>query len=157
MIDRAFHIFEKSLAGVLLILIAGVAVIAVAELCYVLYLDLTGDQGLFLGLDELFDVFGRFLVVLIAIELMASIYMYMKDKSVHAEMMLLIAITALTRKVVILDKETTDAMQMLGMAALLATLIGGYYLVKRLGEQHLPSGDGKGLDPVPKMNANQHE
>jgi uncharacterized membrane protein (DUF373 family) len=157
MIDRAFHIFEKSLAGVLLILIAGVAVIAVAELCYVLYLDLTGDQGLFLGLDELFDVFGRFLVVLIAIELMASIYMYMKDKSVHAEMMLLIAITALTRKVVILDKETTDAMQMLGMAALLATLIGGYYLVKRLGEQHLPSGVGKGLDPVPKMNANQHE
>jgi uncharacterized membrane protein (DUF373 family) len=142
MIDRIFHIFEKSLAGVLLILIAGVAVIAVAELCYVLYLDLASDQGLFLGLDELFDVFGRFLVVLIAIELMASIYMYMKDKSVHAEMMLLIAITALTRKVVILDKETTDAMQMLGMAALLATLIGGYYLVKRLGEQHPPSGDG---------------
>lgn len=140
MIDRAFHLFEKSLAGVLLILIAGVAVIAVAELGYVLYLDLANDQGLFLGLDELFDVFGRFLVVLIAIELMASIYMYMKDKSVHAEMMLLIAITALTRKVVILDKETTDAMQMLGIAALLATLIGGYYLVKRLGEQH-PRGD----------------
>jgi uncharacterized membrane protein (DUF373 family) len=144
MIDRIFHIFEKSLAAVLLILIAGVAVIAVVELCYVLYLDVISGQGLFLELDELFDVFGRFLIVLIAIELMASIYMYMKDKSVHAEMMLLIAITALTRKVVILDKETTDAMQMLGMAALLATLIGGYYLVKRLGEQHPPPGDGKG-------------
>ena len=142
MFDHLFHLFEKSLAGVLLILIAGVAVIAVAELCYVLYLDLAGEKGLFLELDEMFDVFGRFLVVLIAIELMASIYMYMKDKSVHAEMMLLIAITALTRKVVILDKETTDALQMLGMAALLATLIGGYYLVKRLGEQHPPSGDG---------------
>ncbi|HYN76465.1 MAG TPA: phosphate-starvation-inducible PsiE family protein [Lamprocystis sp. (in: g-proteobacteria)] len=135
MIDRVFHVFEKALAGVLLFLIAGVAVIAVAELCYVLYIDLTSSQGLFLGLDELFDVFGRFLIVLIAIELMASIYMYMKDKSVHAEMMLLIAITALTRKVVILDKETTDAMQMLGLAALLGTLIGGYYLVKRLGER----------------------
>jgi uncharacterized membrane protein (DUF373 family) len=157
MIDRIFHIFEKSLAAVLLILIAGVAVIAVAELGYVLYLDLISGHGLFLGLDELFDVFGRFLVVLIAIELMASIYMYMKDKSVHAEMMLLIAITALTRKVVILDKETTDAMQMLGIAALLATLIGGYYLVKRLGEQHPPSGDGKGLDPVPQTKGNEHE
>jgi uncharacterized membrane protein (DUF373 family) len=72
-----------------------------------------------------------FLMVLIAIELMSSIYMYMKDKSVHVEMMLLIAITALTRKVVILDKETTGALEMLGIAALLGTLIGGYYLVKR--------------------------
>ena len=156
MIDRIFHIFEKSLAGVMLILIAGVAVIAVAELCYVLYLDLTSAQGLFLGLDEMFDVFGRFLIVLIAIELMASIYMYMKDKSVHAEMMLLIAVTALTRKVVILDKETTDAMQMLGLAALLGTLIGGYYLVKRLGEHQPPSHDEQeSHHRVPPMNAKE--
>jgi uncharacterized membrane protein (DUF373 family) len=157
MIDRLFHIFEKSLAAILLILIAGVAVIAVAELGYVLYLDLASGHGLFMGLDELFDVFGRFLVVLIAIELMASIYMYMKDKSVHAEMMLLIAITALTRKVVILDKDTTDAMQMLGLAALLATLIGGYYLVKRLGEHPPPPGEPRGPDPAPNTNANEHD
>ena len=43
------------------------------------------------------------------------------------------------------------------MAALLATLIGGYYLVKRLGERHPPPGDGQRLDPVPQLNANEHE
>ena len=140
MIDKLFHAFERSLAAVLLILVAIVAMISVAELCYVLYKDLTSQTGLFLGLNELFEVFGMFLMVLIAIELMSSIYMYMKDKSVHVELMLLIAITALTRKVVILDKETTDALTMLGIAALLATLIGGYYLVKRLAESSTPSG-----------------
>jgi len=131
MLDDLFHAFEKFLAAVLLILIAAVAMIAVGELGFLLYIDMTSPHGLLMGLNELFEIFGMFLMVLIAIELMSSIYMYMKDKSVHVEMMLLIAITALTRKVVILDKETTGALEMLGIAALLGTLIGGYYLVKR--------------------------
>lgn len=132
-----FHYFERSLAFVLLILIAIVAVISLVELCVVLYRDLVSTDGFLLGLDELFEVFGMFLIVLIAVELMASIYMYMIDKSVHVEMMLLIAITALARKVVVLDLEGKGdpAMYMIGLASLIATLIGGYYLVKRL-EQH---------------------
>ncbi|WP_462321148.1 phosphate-starvation-inducible PsiE family protein [Halochromatium sp.] len=129
-----FHYFERSLAFVLLLLIAAVSVIALIELCFILYQDLVSAEGFLLGLNELFEVFGMFLIVLIAVELMASIYMYMVDKSVHVEMMLLIAITALARKVVVLDLEGKGdpAMYMIGMAALLATLIGGYYLVKRL-------------------------
>lgn len=129
-----FHNFERSLAFVLLVLIAGVSVIALIELCFILYQDLISTDGFLLGLNELFEVFGMFLIVLIAVELMASIYMYMVDKSVHVEMMLLIAITALARKVVVVDLEGKGdpAMYMLGMAALLGTLIGGYYLVKRL-------------------------
>lgn len=131
-----FHYFERSLAFVLLLLIAAVSVIALIELCFILYRDLISTDGFLLGLNELFEVFGMFLIVLIAVELMASIYMYMVDKSVHVEMMLLIAITALARKVVVLDLEGKGdpAMYMIGMAALLATLIGGYYLVKRLDQ-----------------------
>lgn len=139
--DRFFHYFERSLAAVLLLLISIVALIAVAELCFVLYKDLTSAKGLFLDLGELFEVFGMFLMVLIAVELMASVYMYMMDKSVHVEIMLLIAITALTRKVVVLDTESKGdpAMYMIGLAALLGTLIVGYYLVKR---QQGSKGDG---------------
>lgn len=134
-VDRVFHYFEKALAAVLLLLISVVAVIAVIELCFVLYKDIVSQKGLFLlDLSELFEIFGMFLIVLIAIELMASVYMYMMDKSVHVEIMLLIAITALTRKVVVLDLESKGdpALYMLGLAALLGTLVGGYYLVKRL-------------------------
>ncbi|MEA1051774.1 phosphate-starvation-inducible PsiE family protein [Lamprobacter modestohalophilus] len=135
-LHAAFHYFERSLAFVLLILIAGVSVLALIELCVILYKDvmIVKNDGFLLGLDELFEVFGMFLIVLIAVELMASIYMYMVDKSVHVEMMLLIAITALARKVVVLDLEGKGdpAMYMIGMAALLATLLGGYYLMKRL-------------------------
>jgi uncharacterized membrane protein (DUF373 family) len=134
MIDDLFHKFEKMLAGVLLLLISAVALIAVVELCFVLYTDLTSGDGFLLGLEELFEVFGMFLIVLIAVELMASIYMYMMDKSVHVEMMLLIAVTALTRKVVVMDLEAKGdpALYMLGLSALLGVLIGGYYLLKSI-------------------------
>jgi uncharacterized membrane protein (DUF373 family) len=142
MFDKPYHSFERLLAGILLLLIAVVAVISVLELCFVLYKDVTSPMGLFLGLDELFEVFGMFLVVLIAVELMSSIYMSMKDKSLHVELMLLVAITALTRKVVLLDKESSDALSLLAMAALLGTLIGGYYLVRRLGQHGPHSGEG---------------
>jgi uncharacterized membrane protein (DUF373 family) len=137
LLHALFHYFERSLAFVLLIVIAIVAVIALIELCVLLYQDLVSADGFLLGLNELFEVFGMFLIVLIAVELMASIYMYMVDKSVHVEMMLLIAITALARKVVVLDLEGKGdpALYMIGLAALLATLVGGYYLVKRLEQR----------------------
>jgi len=142
MFDKLINGFEKALAGVLLLLIAGVAVIAVIELCYVLYKDLTSKQGFLLGLGELFEIFGMFLIVLIAIELMASIHMYMKDKTVHIEIMMLIAITALTRKIVVLEYQNVEPLYLIGMAALLATLIGGYYLIRhRHGRSPADSGE----------------
>jgi len=132
LVEKVFHYFEKTLAGILLILISAVSVIAVIELCLVLYKDISSQQSLLLSLDELFEVFGMFLIVLIAIELMASVYMYVMDKSVHVEFMLLIAITALTRKVVVIDLEAKadDPLYLIGLAALLGILIGGYYLVR---------------------------
>ena len=136
MIDKIFHGFEKGLAAVLLLLISIVAALAVVELCFLLYRDLVGLRIFLLNERGMFDLFGMFLIVLIAIELMASIHMYMKDKSVHAELMLLIAVTALTRKVVVLDADAQDPMYLIGLAALLGTLIGGYYLVRRLGPAH---------------------
>jgi uncharacterized membrane protein (DUF373 family) len=141
MIDRIFHLFERTLAGILLLLIGAVALFAVVELCVILYQDLTNQEGLLLDLHELFEVFGMFLIVLIAIEFMSSIYMYMKDKSVHVEMMLAIAITALTRKVVVLESSSVDPLYLLALAALLGTLVGGYYLVKRQGANVTGSDD----------------
>jgi len=142
MIDRLFHLFERSLAAVLLLLISVVAIMAVAELCFVLYKDMFSPQGFLLSLDELFEVFGMFLIVLIAIEFMSSIYMYMKDKSVHVEIMLLIAVTALTRKVVVLQTSEVDPLYLLGLAALMGTLIAGYYLIRRLDDKDATPGDG---------------
>jgi magnesium-transporting ATPase (P-type)/uncharacterized membrane protein (DUF373 family) len=133
---RGFHAFEKTLAAILLVMIAGVAVVAVVELGFLLYRELVSPSGpgLLVDANGLFEVFGMFLIVLIAIELMVGVYRYVMDRSIHVELVVLVAITALTREVVLMEPGSTtgDALYLLGLAALLAALLGGYYLVKRL-------------------------
>ena len=72
-----------------------------------------------------------FMLVLIAIELMSSIYTYLANKAIHVEVMFIIALTAVTRKVVILDSKNVDPLYLFGLALLILALSTGYYFVKR--------------------------
>lgn len=54
---------------------------------YSLYRSFTEPPGLLLGINELFDLFGMFMMVLIAIELMSSIYVNFTNKAIYLEMM----------------------------------------------------------------------
>jgi len=125
-----FKQFEKIIAGILVVLMGVVVISATFELAHHLFMDVTRPPGLFLGMEEQFKLFGMFMMVLIAIELMSSIYMYLQDKVAYLEIMFLIAITAVTRKIVIMDAKTIDPMTTIGIAALLAALVAGYYVVK---------------------------
>jgi uncharacterized membrane protein (DUF373 family) len=69
--------------------------------------------------------------VLIGLELMTSIQMYLDQNSIHAELMLLVAITAITRKIVVLDATHIEPMIMFGIGAIIIALTIGYYLVHR--------------------------
>ena len=46
-------------------------------------------------------------------------------------MMFLIAITAVTRKIGVLDAKATDPMAIIGIAPVLAALVAGCYVVKK--------------------------
>lgn len=131
MLEKYYEWFERGVSVILLLLMAVIVLAATLELMYILYQGLLTPPGLFLGLVELFDIFGLFMMVLIAIELMSSIYMYLKDKVVHVEIIFLIGITAVTRKIVILDSKAIDPLYLVGLASLLAALTGGYYLIKK--------------------------
>ena len=98
---------------------------------------MASPPGLFLGVAELLDVFGLFLMVLIGLELMTSIRMYLDDHKIHAEMMLLVAITAVTRKIVIMESSSKEPLLLFGVGFLIIALALGYYLIK----QNRPASD----------------
>jgi uncharacterized membrane protein (DUF373 family) len=54
----------------------------------------------------------------------------MEDHTIHAEMMFLVAMTAVTRKIVILDATNLDPLLVFGLGFLIIALAGGYYLIK---------------------------
>ncbi len=131
MFDKNYERFEKAISIILLLFMGVVVVAATLELIWLLYKDIITPPSILLGLAELFDIFGLFMMVLIAIELMSSIHMYIKNKRIHVEIIFLIGITAVIRKVVILDSNATDPMYLIGLATLLGALSAGYYLIKK--------------------------
>ena len=122
---------RKYIAIALLGLMAIIVVSATLEVAYEIVINMFEPPGFFIGVQDLFGVFGLFLMVLIGLELMTSIQMYLDHNSIHAELMLLVAITALTRKIVILDATKIDPMIMFGIGAVIIALALGYYLVRR--------------------------
>ena len=122
---------ERGIAIVLMVLMGIVVISGTLEVAYIVFTDLLQPPGFFLGVADLFDAFGLFLMVLIGLELMTSIKMYLDDSMIHAEMMFLVALTAVARKVVILDAKVIDPMTVFAIAALVIALSGGYYFIKK--------------------------
>ena len=126
-----FGKIERVIAIALLVIMTVVVVSGALEVAWVVVNDLFQPPGFFLGVEDLFDIFGLFLMVLIGLELMTSIEMYLKENTIHAEIMFLVALTAVARKVVILDAKSSDYMTVFAIAALVIALAAGYYLIKR--------------------------
>ena len=126
-----FGKIEKGIAIALLLVMTVVVIFGALEVAWIVVNDLFQPPGFFLGVEDLFDIFGLFLMVLIGLELMTSIEMYLKDNTIHAEVMFLVALTAVARKVVILDAKSIDYMTVFAIAALVFALSAGYYLIKR--------------------------
>ncbi len=125
-----FEIMERYTAIALLVLMGFVVIAGTAEVAYEIVTGLIQPPGFFLGVTELLDTFGLFLMVLIGLELMATMHMYVTDHTIHVEMMFLVALTAVTRKVVVLDTVKTEPLLVFGVAFLILALSGGYFLVR---------------------------
>ena len=128
---KIFRSIEKYIATALLLLMAIVVASGAIELAYEITTSMFEPPGFFVGIGELLDIFGLFLMILIGLELMTSIQMYLEDHAIHAEMMFLVALTAVTRKIVIFDATKVDPLVIFGIGFLVVSLSAGYYLLKK--------------------------
>ena len=128
---KLFDEIEKYVSYALLGLMVVIVVFSTFEVGYEIFTNILEPPGFFLGISDLFVLFGLFLMVLIGLELMTAIRMYLEDHSIHAELMLLVAITAITRKVVILDAKAIDPITVFAIGFLVIALCVGYYLIRR--------------------------
>jgi uncharacterized membrane protein (DUF373 family) len=130
---KFFDQVEKYISFALLALMALIVTSSTLEVAYVIFNNVFTPPGYFIGVEDLFALFGLFLMVLIGLELMTCIRMYVKDHTIHAELMILVAITAITRKIVILDATHIDSMILFGIGFVVLSLTAGYYLMRKSG------------------------
>jgi uncharacterized membrane protein (DUF373 family) len=129
---RSFGRFERVAALVLLILLATVVTYGIG---FAVYRTAAQLFAMFTGaippleLDMLHDVFGKFLLILIGLELARTIVMYMDEHVVHVEIVFEVAMIAAARHAIDVSHETTPG-QFLGTAAVIVALGVAYYLYK---------------------------
>ena len=123
--------FEHGIIRILIVMMAIIILISTIELGYLLVKDIMTPPIFFLEIDELLELFGFFLLILIGIELLETIKAYLKDQVVHSEIVLEVALIAIARKVIILDFKEYDSITILGIAALIVTISASYFIVKR--------------------------
>jgi uncharacterized membrane protein (DUF373 family) len=129
--------FEKVVLVALVFMMGVVVFLSTLELGWILIRDIVTPPVVLLDIDELLDVFGFFLLVLIGIELLETIKTYFVEHVIHAEVVIEVAMIAIARKVIILDVKELPSLTLLGIAAIIITLAVAYWLVKRgVKEQH---------------------
>ena len=126
-----FGKIEQYIAIALLVLVGIMVIAGLAEVTYEIVTSLIQPPVFFLGFAQLIDAFGFVLMVLLGLQLMATLRMYLSDHTIRVDMILLVALIAVTRKVVILDTAKTEPLLVLGLGLLFLALFGGYFLIRK--------------------------
>ena len=127
---KALDKFETVINVALLWMLALVVLLATIDLGWIILQDMLSPPVFLLEDNELLDLFGAFLLVLIGVELLDSVKIYITKKTIHVEVVLLVGIIAIARKVVILETTEMDALTLIGISGIIFALTIGYYFVK---------------------------
>ena len=122
---------ERVIVLSLLVMMVSVVLLSTIELGWLIIKDVSTPPIFFLEIDELLDIFGMFLLVLIGVELLETVKMYLTSKSVHVEVVFIVAMIAIARKVIILDVKELSSLTLIGIGSIIFALSAGYYLVRR--------------------------
>lgn len=128
---------KRVIAGVLLALMFLVVLIGTVELVIVMIREIIASGGglnadsFLLSEASLFAIFGLFLNVLIAVELIETVEVYFREHTLHAETVLLVAIIAVARKAILLDLTYYEPLMVFALGAMIVALGAAYYLVKK--------------------------
>lgn len=129
---RAIYKFKGFIFFSLVIMMSLVVLLATIELGWIIIKDIFTPPIFLLEINELFEIFGLFMLVLIGIELLETIVKnYTNQNANHTKIVLAIAIIAIARKVIILDVDNHSGQALMGIAAIILALSVGYYLIQR--------------------------
>ncbi len=105
--------------------------LATIEVGVILWQQMLKPPFMLLDVQEMMEVFGFILMVIIGLELLETIKAYLSSHEIHVEIVLLVALVAVARKVIILDYKTITPDMMIAVAALVISMSAGFFIVRR--------------------------
>ncbi len=124
------HDIEKVVSKLLAIGMLIVILVALIDLGILLVREVFAEPVGFFN-TTLIELFGLFLNILIALELLANITAYLEKNVIQVELVIVTSLIAVARKLIILDLTKTTGIQLIGLAIAIFALSVTYWIVRR--------------------------
>ncbi len=129
---RVVALVRRGIVVALMVLMLSVVALSTVELAALIVLEVIDREtgNLLLDISELLGLFSFFFLVLIGLELLETIKMYVEANVVQIELVLLVALIAVARKVIVLDLNAYPPLAILALGGIILALGVAYALVR---------------------------
>ncbi|WOF16445.1 phosphate-starvation-inducible PsiE family protein [Methanoplanus sp. FWC-SCC4] len=123
---------ETAVYFVLMIILTFVIIFSLFELALMIIEKLLYDNTPYiLEAKGILQFFEFFLLILIGLELMETIKSFIETKKIQVEIVLILAIIAISRKIIVIDPATASEFELMGIGLVVIGLTAGYYFIKK--------------------------
>lgn len=154
---RLIDHFEQLIAKALSVLLVVLILLASFELLRQLVLGLLGGKSVAQE-DALIAYFGELLNILIALELLQNLTAYLQRHAVQIQLVLLTAITAVARKLIVLPgSDESKPFLVVALGLCVVCLAAAYWLIRTINKPDLlaktsPAKSFQDGDPSPERD-----
>ncbi|XWK87245.1 MAG: phosphate-starvation-inducible PsiE family protein [Phormidium sp.] len=133
-------VIESLVSKILSLAMVAVILVSVVDLIISLGQDLFFQQPVGFFSTTIIKIFGFFLNILIALELLENITAYLKNHAVQVELVIITSLIAVARKIIILDLKEVTGLQLIGLSIAILALSISFLIVrfmnKRVRDEH---------------------
>jgi len=86
--------------------------------------------------EVLYTIFGLFLNVLIALEILENITAYLRKNVIHVELVIVTSLIAVARKIIILDLQKVSSGTIIGLGVAILALSVAYWIIRSSNIRH---------------------
>ncbi|MBE9228237.1 phosphate-starvation-inducible PsiE family protein [Phormidium sp. LEGE 05292] len=127
-------VIESLVSKILSLAMVAVILVSVVDLIIYLWEDLFHHPVGFFT-TTVIKIFGFFLNILIALELLENITAYLKNHAVQVELVIITSLVAVARKIIILDLDKVDGLELIGLAIAILALSISYLIVRFMNKR----------------------
>ncbi len=133
---HGIHSIENIVSKLLSIALIIVIIVSLFDLVLILIKDLFTTHPIGFFNKTLIEIFGLFLNVLIALELLENITAYLKKHIVQVELVVVTAIIAIARKIIIFNPKEYEKIDLIALGFACVALSLSYWLIRKLNQDN---------------------
>lgn len=137
------NMFSKAVIWILVILLCFLAVLTIIGLLYELWDSFDNLSAIVDIRVEILTFIGEILLVVIILELVDTILVYTKEHIIRVGSVILVAITAVSRELIIFDYHGGNYLMLFGISAGIISLAVVFWVVRHLYKDAKDRGEGQ--------------